>query len=207
MSAPKEIVPGLYHWTAVHPEIRVRVHSYYAVRERMVLDPLLPSPGGLDWLREVGPPEHVVLTNRLHSRHSAKLVEAFGCAVWCPRVGLSHLAAELRARPYDPGGELPGGARAFGIGAICPDESAVLLPALRAVAVADGVVRDGEGPLSFVDDELLVDDPRDADRVKRELRRAYRRLAEEPFDHLLMAHGEPWLHGGRDALRAFAEAP
>src|SRR5262249_966468 len=73
MSAPKEIAPGLYHWTSMHPVIKIRVHSYYAAREKVLLDPLLPSPGGLAWLKRHGPPEHVVLTNRLHSRHSAKL--------------------------------------------------------------------------------------------------------------------------------------
>jgi hypothetical protein len=36
------------------------------------------------------------------------------------------------------------------------------------------------------------------------LRQAYRRLAELDFDHLLLAHGEPFVGNGREALRAFA---
>lgn len=207
MSAPREIAPGLFHWTAIHPEIRVRVSSYFLAEEKLLLDPLLPSPGGLQWLKKHGPPQHIVLTNRLHSRHSAKLVAAFGCAVWCHKAGLSHLARELKARPFAPGGALPCGARAFGIGALCPDESAILLPRVLAAAVADGVIREGNGPLTFVPDELIADDPRDVPRVKRALKKAYRKLAEEKFDHLLLAHGRPWLHDGRAALRAFAEAP
>ena len=95
--------------------------------------------------------------------------------------------------------------RAFEIGVLCPDESALLLPRVRAVAVADGVIRDGNGPLSFVPDEFLVDVPSQAQPVKRGLKSAYRRLAEEEFDHLLMAHGNPWLHDGRAALRAWAK--
>ena len=205
MALPKQIVRGLFHWTAVHPQVRIRVSSYYLARERVLIDPLLPSPGGLEWLERHGPPEHILLTNRLHSRHSAKLVAAFGCTVWCHRSGLYDLEPELKARAFVPGDTLPGGARAFKIGILCPDETALLLPRVRAVAIADGVVREGNGPLSFVSDEYLVDDLSHAARVKRGLKAAYRRLAEKNFEHLLMAHGNPWPHEGRAALRAWAK--
>ncbi|WP_447976640.1 hypothetical protein [Candidatus Nitrospira bockiana] len=206
MALPKQIAPGLFHWTAIHPEIRIRVSSYYLARARILIDPLLPTPGGLAWLERHGPPEHILLTNRLHERHSARLVAAFGCTVWCHRAGLYDVSPELKARPFAPGDALPGGARAFKIGVLCPDESALLLPRVKAVAVADGVIRDGNGPLSFVPDELLVDVPSQAQRVKRGLKAAYRRLAEKQFEHLLMAHGNPWLHDGRAALRVWAKA-
>ncbi len=71
MGTPKEIVARLFHWTTTHPEIRVPVSSYYLMRERVLVDPLLPSPRGLQWLTRHGPPEHILLTCRLHSRHSA----------------------------------------------------------------------------------------------------------------------------------------
>src|SRR5215510_6093726 len=205
LGTPKEIAPGLFHWTSVHPEIGVRVHSYYWSSERVLLDPLLPEPGGLAWLKERGPPEHILLTNRLHSRHSARLVAAFGCTVWCHRSGLYDLEPDLKARPFVPGDALPGGTRAFKIGILCPDESALLLPRVRAAAVADGVIREGNGPLSFVSDEYLVDDPSQAERVKRGLKAAYRRLAEKDFENLLMADGNPWIREGRAALRTWAE--
>ena len=205
MADPKQIVRELFHWTAVHPQIRIRVSSYYLAREGVLIDPLLPSPGGLEWLERHGPPEHILLTNRLHSRHSAMLVAAFGCTVWCHRLGLYDLEPALKARPFVPGDALPGGARAFKIGILCPDEAALLLPQVRAVAIADGVIRERNGPLTFVSDEYLVDDPSQAEQVKRGLKAAYRRLAEENFEHLLMAHGNPWLHDGRAALRAWAK--
>jgi hypothetical protein len=206
MGTPKEIAPGLFHWSAVHPEIGVKVHSYYSSVERVVLDPLLPGPGGIGWLKKHGPPEHIILTSRLHSRHSEKLVAAFGCTVWANRKGLFNLAPALKARPFDDGDTLPGDIRAVEIGVICPDESAVVIPRARAAAVADGVVRRGNGPLTFVSDDLLVDDPRDAPRVKRALKAAYLKLAELEWNHLLMAHGNPWVGNGREALRAWAEA-
>jgi hypothetical protein len=206
MGTPKEIAKGLFHWTAVHPDIGVPVHSYYLAPERVLFDPLLPSPVGLAWLKRHGPPEHIVLTNRHHSRHSAKLVAAFGCAVWANRKGLFNLAPALKARPFDDGDTLPGGLRAVEIGVLCPDESAIIIPRVRAVAVADGVVRRGKGPLTFVPDALLVDNPRDAPKVKQGLKAAYAKLARQRWDHLLMAHGTPWMKSGREALRAWARA-
>lgn len=205
MALPKQIVPGLYHWTARHPNIGVAVSSYYLAQERVLIDPLLPSPGGLAWLKKHGPPQAILLTNRLHSRHCARLVAAFGCSVWCHKSGLYNLAPELKARPYAAGDTLPGGARVFEIGVLCPDESALLLPAVRAAAVADGVVRHGSGPLAFVPDELLVDNLSEAGKVKRGLKAAYLRLAREDFDHLLLAHGNPWLKDGRTALQEWAK--
>jgi hypothetical protein len=47
-----------------------------------------------------------------------------------------------------------------------------------------------------------MDDP---ETTKHGLRAAYARLAEElAFEHLLLAHGEPFVGDGREALRAFA---
>ncbi|MEE9609163.1 MAG: hypothetical protein V3U03_15595, partial [Myxococcota bacterium] len=71
------------------------------------------------------------------------------------------------------------------------------------LAVADGVVRDGDGPLSFVPDPLLGEEP---ERIKRGLRAAWARLLALDFDHLLLAHGDPWIGGAREALRRFAES-
>jgi len=48
-----------------------------------------------------------------------------------------------------------------------------------------------------------MDDPQ---ATKRGLREAYRRLLELDFDLLLLAHGEPVVDGGHEALRSFATA-
>jgi hypothetical protein len=104
-------------------------------------------------------------------------------------------------RGFRPGERLPGGIESHEIGVLCPDETAFRIPgAAPALAVADGVVRDGEGPLAFVPDPLLGDDP---EAVKRGLRAAYRRLLALDFEHLLPAHGHPWIGGARQALAEF----
>ena len=67
---------------------------------------------------------------------------------------------------------------------------------------ADGIVRwPGDGPLRFVPDELM-DDP---ERTRAGLRDAYRRLLDLDFDSLLLAHGNPIVHGAKDELFAFVE--
>lgn len=198
----RELTPGLWHWTAQHDRIGIEVSSYYLLPERVLIDPLLPAEG-LDWFEEHGAPEHVLLTNRHHDRHAWRLRDAFGCTVHCVRSGLHELEARGPVEAFDFGDALPGGAVACEVDAICPDETALHLPAYGALACADGVVRwPGVEGLSFVPDHLM-DDP---EQTKAGLRDAYRRLLDLDFDLLLLAHGDPVAPGGKDALRAFVES-
>jgi hypothetical protein len=201
----REVLPGIFHWTAIHPEIRAPVHCHYLEPQRMLLDPLVPD-AGLDWFERRGPPRHVLLTNRLHSRQSAAFAKRFGCEIWCNALGLDHFGPDgelpgLAVRGFAAGDVLPGGVRSLPIGELCPDETAFLIPGpAAALAIADGIVRDAGGALGFVPDEFIGEDPA---AVKRALKAAYRRLLSLDFDHLLFAHGEPWIGGGRHALAEF----
>jgi len=196
----EEIAPGIWHWAARHPGIGIRVHSYFLAKDSVLLDPIAPD-GGLDWFAEHGPPTDVLLTNRHHYRSSADFVERFGVTVRCVRQGVHEFSGRLDVEPFDYGDELPGGAVAHEVGAICPDETAFHFPSRRALAVADGAVRwEENGSLAFVPDAYM-DEP---EHTKEGLREAYRRLALLDFDHLLLAHGEPFVSDGREALAAFA---
>ena len=198
----EEIAPGIWHWTSRHPRWAIVVHSYFLPKERVAIDPLA-GPKVLDRLAELGPPEHVLLTNRHHYRSSGDLDERFDVTVHAVRQGLYEFTHGEQVEAFDFGDELPGGIVAHEVGAICPDETALHIPSRRALALADGAVRAGPGgPLGFVPDNLM-DEP---EQTKEGLRAAYRRLAEElEFEHLLLAHGEPFIGEGREALRAFAE--
>jgi len=197
----REIAPGLWHWTARHDHIQSEVSSYYLLAERVLIDAMLP-PDGLAWFDQHGVPEHVLMTNRHHDRHAWRLHEAFGCTVHCVRNGVHELAGRGPVEPFDFGDELPGGITAHEVGAICPDETALHIPAHGALACADGVVRwAGQDALAFVP-QSLMDEP---ERTKAGLRSAYLRLLELDFDVLLLAHGEPVTSGGSRALRAFLD--
>lgn len=202
----QEILPGLFHWTALHPEIHIEVSSYYIQGCRALLDPLLPAEG-LEWFRARVTPQHVLLTNRLHYRHSREFAEAFGCTIWCTEHGLSHFSPDQNVHGFSTGQRLPGmlgEIEAHEVGTLCPDETALRIPMEGGVlAVADGVIRMGDGPLVFVPDLLLGNDP---PAIKKGLKAAYGRLLSLEFDHVLFAHGDPWIGGGKDALRAFVES-
>jgi hypothetical protein len=194
-----EIAPGLWHWTARHEHISSEVSSYYLLSERVLIDPMIPAEG-IEWFEENGTPEHVLLTNRHHDRHSWRLREAFGCPVHCIRNGLYELEGRGPVEPFDFGDELPGGVVVHEVDAICPDETALHINGHGALACADGVIRAGaSGELGFVPD-WLMDEPED---TKRGLRQAYERLLELDFDVLLLAHGQPVVTDGKEALRKF----
>src|SRR5262249_19640111 len=160
-----EIDHGLWHWSAVHPSIKIRVHSYYLEAERVLIDPIAPEDG-LDWFAEHGPPTDVLLTNRHHYRSSALFAERFGTTVHCSRQGLDEFTASQEIEPFDPGDELPGGVVVHDVGAICPDECALHVPAHSALALADGAVRwKPGGPLAFVPDGYMDEPEKTKERL------------------------------------------
>ena len=194
----REIAPGVWHWTARHDHIGVEVSSYYLEPERVLLDPMIPD-AGMEWFAEHGPPEHILLTNRHHDRHSWELRDRFDCSVHCVGNGMHELEGRGPAKAFDFGDELPGGIVAYEIDAICPDETALYIAAHRALACADGVMHYGP-ELEFVPEQYM-DDP---EKTKAGLRNAYAALLDLDFDILLLAHGSPWVGGAKDALRRFA---
>ncbi len=204
----REILRGLYHWTAVHPKIHIEVSSYWLDGDGVLIDPLIPPGAGLDWFAaRPTPPGAIVLSNRHHYRHSGEFAGRFGCPVYCNRAGLHEFTHGEQVTGFDLGDELPGGLLACELGAICPDDTALHLPALRALALADGVVRGAPhgrpGPLGFVPDSLMDDPP----ATKQGLLEACARLlAELDFDHLLLAHGGPVIGDGRAQLQELVDS-
>ena len=201
----QELVPGIWHWSAFHPGIRQPVSSYYVESAGAILDPMVPAEG-LEWFeRRPQLPVQVLLTNRHHYRHSDRFAQAFGCPVLCSRAGLHEFEGGPAVEGFSFGDELAPGVAAIEIGAICPDDTALHIAAERgAVGFADGLIRPAGGPLGFVPDKLLGDDP---GVVKAALKDAFRGLLERDFDHLLFAHGEPLVGGGKAALRDFLDKP
>ncbi len=196
----QEVLPGVFHWTREHPKIQIEVSSYGLADEHVLIDPLIPK-AGLDAIPVE--PKHILLTNRHHYRHSGVLAEHFGCKIWCVAQGLHEFKQGEAVGAFQFGETLACGIEVVEIGAISPDDSALLIPRSGGiVALADGVVRMA-GPLSFVPEEYMGDDP---ESVKNGLRASYGRLLERDFDHLLLAHGPPWIGGGKQALRDFLDA-
>jgi Metallo-beta-lactamase superfamily len=200
-----EVLPGVYHWTTVHPKIRMEVASYWLDNGGVLIDPLIPPDVGIDWFAQRStPPSAIVLSNRHHFRHSAELASRYDCPVLCVRTGLHEFTHGEDVTPFDPGDMLPGGLLAFEVGGICPDEMALYLAPSRVIWFADGVVRSGpDGPLGFVPDSLMDDPP----ETKRRLLAAFgRALRDLDFDHVLLAHGGPIIGDGRAQLQDLVDA-
>jgi hypothetical protein len=194
----EELLPGIHHWTAYYDSIGERVHSYYVQAAGALIDPMVPEEG-MDAFAGLPTPQQVILTNRLHFRHSARFRDAFGCVVRASEPGMHHLAPRGVER-FGFGDEVAPGITALEIGVLCPDETALLIADGGAIAIADSIMHPRGGPLGFVSDPLLGEDPA---AIKRGLRERFRDLLTRDFDALLFAHGEPIPRNGKTALREF----
>jgi hypothetical protein len=196
----EEIGPGVYHWKAVHPRIKVEVSSYYVADSGTLIDPMVP-PEGLQWFRGRSSPERIVLTNRHHYRQSDEIRAAFGCRVLCHQAGLHEFDGGPEVEGFQFGDRLAPQITAHEVGVICPEESALHIELGDGMlSFADGLIRHEQ--LGFVSDRLLGDDP---ESIKSGLRASLRRLLDHAFDALLFAHGAPLMSGANDALRRFVD--
>lgn len=184
----------------MHPVIGHPVSSYYLDDLALVIDPMAPEKG-LDSFAV--PPKNVLLTNRHHYRDCGEFVARFGCTVWCVESGMHEFTKGEEVTAFKFGDDPVAGVTSVEIGSICPDETVFHIPSHNLVSLGDGAVRFGDGPLSFVPEQFMGKDP---EGVKSGLKQAYAKLLEHEFDNLLLAHGDPWIGGGKKALRAFIES-
>jgi len=190
----QEITHGIRHWTAAHPNIGMEVSSYWLPGLGVLLDPL-EVPEEVEGVKEI------VLSNRHHRRDAFEARERFGAVVRVPRIGLHEFAVDDPIEPYDFGDQLAGGAiTPYQVTELWPDDGALHIPSLGALALADTVTHYGD-ELALVPDQLMDDPPAE----KRGIREGLARLAEDlDFEHLLIAHGSPLVGEGRERLREFA---
>ena len=195
----RELIDGVYHWAAVHPNTGLEAGSHYIEPARTLVDPMAPDEV-VEWLAGMRhPPERIVLTNRHHYRDSERLRTEFDIPVLCQRAGLYEFEGGPDVEGFAFGDELAPGVRALEVGVLCEEETALHVDhSGGAIAVADGLINyDG---LGFFPDRLLGGNP---ELVKDGLRDAYARLLDRHFDALLFAHGDPIDDGGKKALREF----
>lgn len=221
VSAPTELSPGLWRWTARHPEWRPH-HRYgtdvacFAVEvgdSLVLVDPLVPEShgedreaviGALDRLADGRESVEVMITIPYHVRSAATLHARYDAvAVW------GHRAVERRLdgvplRTIEPDAELGAGVSAHSIGRPRRQEMPLLLPSHRALAFGDAVVG-VQGGLRVWQDVR----PGKSERWYRErFVPTLTPLLGLDFDRVLVTHGESVLEDGRQALeQALAVAP
>ena len=124
-SAPmQQLVPGIFHWTALNPSIGTRVSSYFVESAGAIIDPMVPEDG-LDALP--GRPERVLLSSGHHLRDSRLIADTYGIPICASRQAAEHLGAQGGAIDVWAEGEphpAPG-VTALNIGVLCEDEGAL----------------------------------------------------------------------------------
>jgi glyoxylase-like metal-dependent hydrolase (beta-lactamase superfamily II) len=208
-----ELAPGLWHWTAPHPQWRSseswnRSVSSYAIDEggRLLLfDPLgVPSEiEGLAADRDTA----IVLTAPWHERDAQRLVERLGAPVYTPLPDTAEdlmrqfgLTAEQagdgspdvvwllkdgigEARPYAAGDRLDVGVEAFP--GEKPNDTVLWIESHRTVIAGDTLVDFGSG---------LEINPRwlSPDMTRQQVVEGLRPLLDLPVEHMLATHGGPF---------------
>lgn len=189
-----EVIPGILHWQAPHPNIGVDVSSYLLTDSGTALDPILPEGEGPDWIGR--PVQRAVLTVRHHLRSAPDL----GVPILAHRAGLHEFEGTgVEVEGFEAGDELVPGVRVLPFGRICPDDTVLHVGLGPGVlAFGDGILN--EGGIGHPPDQYLGDDP---EAVKADIVAGLVPLLEEDFDVLLFAHGLPIPRGGRALLEAF----
>jgi len=198
-----EVLPGVWHRTALHPRIKKQVHSHWLADAGVVLDPMVPLEG----VPALNPaPQRVVLTNRHHLRDAARFAEALGeLPILAPEAGMHEFGpSDPDVGAYVVGDEVASGVTVHSMGAIAPDDTVLHIRAggEGLLAFADAIIV-WDDELAFVPD-FLMDEP---EKVKRETLERVEALLALDFNHLLFAHGEPVIGSGRAALSDFAANP
>ena len=128
-------------------------------------------------------------------------MEGLGCSVHVSEDGIHEFEGEPAVRPFQIGDEVAPGVLAVARMPVAPDDTALRVDlGDGCLAFADSIIS-ADGELGVVPDSLLGDDP---ERITREIRRGGEALLGERFEHLLFAHGDPVVGGGREALERFA---
>lgn len=195
--APVELRPGLWRWTAPHPNWR-------------------PAPAGSsgDWAREVGcvlyeTAAHAVFFDPLADEHDAAFWAWAGerCAgrsvVVALTIGFHSRSRERFVSRLRASAELPASVAAIAFEAL--DETIYWLAEHRALITGDRLIGDGEGGLALCPQSWLgyLEHPPTREQMRVQLAV----LLELEVALVLTSHGEPVLADGHAALaRALDEA-
>ena len=214
-----EVAPGVWRWTAPHPEWRPSHEWGHEVASfalelpdlLALVDPMAPSEeapfwADLDRLCSQRAELAVFITVPYHVRSSAAIHaryrESANVSLRGHAAARRRLARRAPVEPIEPGQPLPADAQAFAIGNPRRQEMPLYFPSHRALAFGDTVVG--------VDGEIRVwelpsrgETPWYRDRFLPTLRP----LLDLDVDHVLVTHGPPAIGNGGEKLRLGLASP
>ncbi len=191
-----EILPGVFtwHWFSERHGYDFNGYLLRTPDGNVCVDPVeMPDPT-LDAIALEGV-SSIVLTNRNHSRSSARLRERTGARVCIHGADAVHARAQGAVIDRELSfGDLVGPLVALDAHGKSPGEAALHWPERRILVVGDACVGNPPGACSLLPAKV-IDDP-------AALRSSLRRLAAIDFDALLLGDGLALTTGGRSALLA-----
>jgi glyoxylase-like metal-dependent hydrolase (beta-lactamase superfamily II) len=185
----RDVTAGLWLWRLEHPDWRPGLEWQPTVTSTCVesrgevalLDPLAPPDESSEvWARlDARPPTLVVVLKPDHVRDVDLFVRRYGVRAYGPHLFFRDDVPETELEGIQPGDELPGGLVALYDGR-GRNETPMWLPEQRALVFADA--------LTAPEGELRVwSTPWHEERALP----ALEKLLELPFEHVIVAHGEP----------------
>ncbi|MCS7006960.1 MAG: MBL fold metallo-hydrolase [Thermoleophilia bacterium] len=200
------VAPGLWRWTALHPEWKDEVGCVYCETQDgiVLIDPLVPHDEEDRFWRaldrdvgRMGGAVHVLVTVFSHTRDAAAMVERYGARVWAPSRGRRAIAhrAGVVTDAFRPGERLPGGIEPIPSGKAT--EVVFWIPAHRTLVPGDVLLGAEGGGVRLCPANWLP-----AGTTPAHTARTLRPLAALPVERILVSHGEPILEDARAALSA-----
>jgi hypothetical protein len=188
-----EILPGIFRWEVFSPDHKVELSSHAVVvsGRAYCFDPIPLAADAIDELARMGKPTAIVLTNENHIRASGEWQDRWQVPVWASveisvtMRGVTRFSNsesrwfdwELNPLAGGPGGDIA--FRLEGYSLMVMGDAVINLPRRQLELLPDKYCRD---PIA--------------------LRQSLRRLVKEPFDRLLVAHGQPVLEGASSKVAA-----
>ncbi|HUK78750.1 MAG TPA: hypothetical protein VL117_14310 [Thermoleophilia bacterium] len=210
-----EIAPGIWRWTARHPQWHTRIEwghevaSYALIGDGLVLvDPLLPATGApgraevdraLERLAREASRLDITITIPYHARSAEELFlryrDALPTAIWGHRAVARRFTDDATVlSEIEPGGPVGEVATALPIGKPRRYETPLYFPAHRALAFGDAVIG--------IDGGLRIWQEASTDPLwhERVFVPTMRPLLDLDVERVLVTHGPAVLHDGRRAL-------
>ena len=218
-----EIAPGIWRWTARHPQWHTRIEWGHEVASfalvggsapgggaLALVDPLLPAPGTatraavdqtLEQLVGAAARLDIMITIPYHARSAEELLlryrDALPTTIWGHRAVAKRLRDSATVlREIAPGRAVGDGALALAIGRPRRFEMPLYFSAQRALAFGDAVIGIDGGLRIW---QQASTDPVWHDKV---FVPTLLPLLDLDVERVLVTHGAPVLHAGRAALEA-----
>jgi glyoxylase-like metal-dependent hydrolase (beta-lactamase superfamily II) len=187
MASMREVVEGVWHWEAPHPDWKAgegwdQIVSSYAIAdgERLLLFDPLALPGEIEALA-AGREAAIVLTNPWHARDALDLAGRLGAALYVPPPDAGD-PDSLPGEVFSGGDRLPVGVEAYE--GFEPNDLVLWVESRGALVVGDSLIDQGGGleiPAGWLREGV----------TREEVAERLRPVLERPVEIVLATHGGP----------------